>query len=458
MDIKYTSRTLEDIKNDIISDLQTHSSALTYYGEDEVAIAMIEILAGVSDTLHFYLDRQTNEQFLNTARLRKNIVRLSHMLGYRPKMYSTGTGFINVVCATPLLANFEIPAYQKYTKGTTKIITYNSVIIPTGFVGTYKIPAFQGELRLANFTSTGEEYQSYKLPTLSKVSEQLFRVLVNGEDWYDLLLNNPLDADFRKFFYIEEDQKGNYYITFKSGRADVPLVGQTIQVMYINTDNIDILSGPITADSLVLPDDVTLNCTDFSGNKLPETLQEIRDNAIVNQKTHNRAVTFEDYVLLAKQVAGVKEAVAFVPTDTLMSAVNVYISSEDDAPSEALLNEVTDYLTKRKMITTHLQVYPPVDKEFSLKIKIGIKENYIASAVISELIAKLKSEYVTNRKFGKKIQLKFVYAIIQTVEGIDDSIVEHLYWTGNTPSVNNLTPLSYEYPILDMDSLLIQVI
>ena len=56
----------------------------TARSSDDIGIALLECWAYVADVLTFYTERQANESFLRTARLRESILRLAGLVGYEP--------------------------------------------------------------------------------------------------------------------------------------------------------------------------------------------------------------------------------------------------------------------------------------------------------------------------------------------------------------------------------------
>ena len=84
--ISYLSKDFDSIKSDLIDYLQRYfPDDYRDFNDASGGMAIIELLAYIGDTMSFYIDRQTNEGFLDRAIEEKNIFSLAQNLGYKPK-------------------------------------------------------------------------------------------------------------------------------------------------------------------------------------------------------------------------------------------------------------------------------------------------------------------------------------------------------------------------------------
>ena len=67
------------------------------YIESSEFIAIIELLAYLSQSLAFRMDINTRENFLETAERRDSVFKLARMLGYTPNRNYTASGLVKVV-------------------------------------------------------------------------------------------------------------------------------------------------------------------------------------------------------------------------------------------------------------------------------------------------------------------------------------------------------------------------
>ena len=67
------------------------------YIESSEFIAIIELLAYLSQSIAFRMDINTRENFLETAERRDSVFKLARMLGYNPKRNFPATGLVKLV-------------------------------------------------------------------------------------------------------------------------------------------------------------------------------------------------------------------------------------------------------------------------------------------------------------------------------------------------------------------------
>lgn len=106
-----------------------------------------------------------------------------------------------------------------------------------------------------------------------------------------------------------------------------------------------------------------------TGGRGEETLDEARARAPRAIRSHDRAVTVEDFEQLAQQVGGVRRAKALplthpdFPNVQVPGTVTVIVVPDGTAPnpmpSEGTLRNVCAYLDVRRVITTEVYVVPP---------------------------------------------------------------------------------------------------
>ena len=154
--------------------------------------------------------------------------------------------------------------------------------------------------------------------------------------------------------------------------------------------------------------------TDGVGNLFPaaggddeETLDAARERASATLKSHERAVTRDDFELHARQVGGVARAKALplfhpaFPNVDVPGVVSVVIVPEasdpqnplNDAapqPTEGLLRQVCSYLDDRRLATTELYVLAPTYKLLKLKATLTVDSAADLAAVKQDALLILR--------------------------------------------------------------------
>jgi predicted phage baseplate assembly protein len=127
------------------------------------------------------------------------------------------------------------------------------------------------------------------------------------------------------------------------------------------------------------------------GGSDEETLQSAMNRAPEALKSRDRAVTCEDYEMLAKQVGQVARAKALplvhpdFPGIQVPGVVSVIVvpnvASPAPMPSPGLLRTVCAYLDQRRLITTELYVIPPTYTPVTITLQVLAQPDADTSAV-----------------------------------------------------------------------------
>jgi hypothetical protein len=97
----------------------------------------IEMASYVGDVMSFYLDTQTQENFLLYAKEKENLYAMSYVMGYRPKASYASNTTVDIYQLVPSTATSGIfsPDYNTYglVIPANTILTSNSYTSPNNF-------------------------------------------------------------------------------------------------------------------------------------------------------------------------------------------------------------------------------------------------------------------------------------------------------------------------------------
>ncbi len=116
-DIKYINRDFDSFKNALTEFSKTYfPDTYTDFSPTSPGTMFMEMAAYVGDVLSFYLDNQTQENFIQFARQNENLYSLAYALGYRPKVTEAATVEVEVFQQVPSkidpLTSEYIPDYN----------------------------------------------------------------------------------------------------------------------------------------------------------------------------------------------------------------------------------------------------------------------------------------------------------------------------------------------------------
>ncbi len=211
----------------------------------------------------------------------------------------------------------------------------------------------------------------------------------------------------------------------------------------------------IVSKTITFPDDKTLvkgtietvqnsiyvaNVSPATGGSGPETIEQVRQNALGFFNTQNRVVTKEDYVIRALSMPAKFGSIAkaWVASDEQMTkdhisvsnplAINLYVLTYDRSkkltqPVGAAKENLRTYMSQYRMLTDAINIKNGYIVNIGINFKITVLSNQNSNKVLLKTISALKEKYqIDNFTFGSVIYLKDIYLCIANVEGVQSVI------------------------------------
>ena len=152
--ISYLNKSFTDFKASLQQYAKTYFPT-TYndFSEATPGNLFIEMAAYVGDVMSFYLDTQTQENFLLYAKEKENLYAMSYVMGYRPKASYASNTIVDIQQLVPSITNAGITTPDYTTYGV--IIPENTILTSTT-TGTKFITTQQ-----VDFTDTGSTEISF---------------------------------------------------------------------------------------------------------------------------------------------------------------------------------------------------------------------------------------------------------------------------------------------------------
>jgi hypothetical protein len=213
--VSYVNKTFSDFKTSLQEYAKTYFPT-TYndFSDANPGAMFIEMASYVGDVMSFYLDTQTQENFLLYAKEKENLYALSYALGYRPKTsYASNTNVdVFQLCPTvsgsnplrPDITNYGayIPANTVLTSTSTgtKFLTtqeidfrytgstqeYTNIGGTNYFLISKPIPAISAEIKTTTFTFGSPQ----KFSTVTISDTNILQILnitdSNSNVWYEV--------------------------------------------------------------------------------------------------------------------------------------------------------------------------------------------------------------------------------------------------------------------------------
>ena len=260
----------------------------------------------------------TNEMYLDSADIRKNIVSLAKMLGYTPSSPKAPRASVDITL------NDGTGSAVTMDKGTTFTsvidnVTYqfitNEDITMTPINGVYKfsnVPLYEGTLVSFRYTVDSNDVdQRYIIPNVNADTTTLkVSVQTSANDTtlqtYSLASGLKGLNDTSKAYFLKETETGKFEVYFGDGIIGNKLADGNIVILeYIITNKEEANGASVfkTGSSIGGFTDITIvTKSNAESGAEAESKESIRFNAPLQYTAQNRAVTTTDYETLVKSI------------------------------------------------------------------------------------------------------------------------------------------------------------
>lgn len=456
----YTNRDYESSRQEGISKIPVYSRGTwTDTNISDPGIIILNYVHALVDMIQYYQDHNALEVYLSTAKERKNIFRLAKQLGYEINSSKGATADVTFSVDKSYNTSFIIPKYTKISTKKSPIIDYltlEDTIVYTGLLSV-DVPCMQGNIGKMTYKGTGKS----SLDNSLEPEDQSITLPVTGVDISTISITDSDGGLWKSTDYIvfsEKDEKlfeprlsydGKVKIQFGSGeRGYSPKATDELYITYIYNEG---SNGKVGANELTeisflntgSLSDISYNSGTLIGNdgetritgltatnKLPstggtdpESSKDIVNNAPAVIKTNDRAVTLEDYEILAKRVSGVKKAIAYdiknAPEMCLHYEVKVLIIPDSGEVTSTLRNNVYNYLSSKSIPPVVLTILSPKYQPIDITAKIIIENNYYEDDVKYNII-KLLENYFEELSSTLNVEIipNQLISMISTVKGV----------------------------------------
>lgn len=435
---------------------------------------LIQLVAAITDQLHYMLERRSQENFLPTAKLRTSIGAIANSMGYRPKRRTSATGTLQLTLldnnGNPISSEgtIKIPKYTQVSFDKYNFVVESEQTLPSTTVYPVSFKVIEGLLKTQTFDSTDTTSTLYTdnyivLSQYENIAEGSLYITTPTQTFYDVRTQvggNPALESLS--FASPTDESYDIRITndglriiFGDGTYGEKPVG-TLTVQWIESSGsavaITDLNKSFIFPTSTLGDDVVKvppnaykyslkNTTTITGGLDAETVSLTKNRAPDYIRTAARAVTKHDYKFWAKQsgVGGIVDATAYGEEEIGIDVLNmnnvylVYLRSDGSAWTTTQQQEFRDFMDQYKGLTTHLVLIPA--EIIPLQINMTMKRSSLLSASNSEVYNFLKTDLSQFLAYAEGSLAKSVYhselvdryhSLTMTKDGVTKRIADYV--------------------------------
>jgi len=388
MSTRFEGRDFLELRQEMISFMKERlGSDWTDQGESDDLMIMIEMLAYLSDNLHYYIDAQKRESDIVTATRERNVVQKATRDGYKPHMFVAASGFVTISFQDPTTNDITIPKgtiFQtedaEIPEDNMRVVALEEHVIPAGSL-YYDIEVYEGSLVTEIFTRADITESGYlrlaseRTATGHTTMKYRNRVWEEVEDVYTDFRVGALFSTHTKYFkdstttIVQLPYNWTRYITNQ----------EPIEVEYLLTSGADgnISEERITRVNSVIRDstgkDVTgdmeiTNLQPIQGGLNRESVPSIKTNYKASIRSLETLITLPDYEDFVRIFTG-QECIAVdwrtapqLVTDAHVIRIFVDLNSMQ---RERLLEE----LKGRQGRSDIIEVYPPLYKDYIIRAR-----------------------------------------------------------------------------------------
>jgi len=195
--ISYTERDFEGLRQDLINyTRQYYPELIDNFNDASVFSVFLDLNAAIGDNLHYHMDRSIQETVLQYAQQRSSVYNIARTYGLKIPGYRPSISMVDFSITVPAYGDKEDARYLGILRGGSQVvgggqtfenpydIDFASPYDANGFPNRIKIPNFDSNNRLINYTITKRE-------TVVNGITKVFKQIINPNDvvpFYEIFL------------------------------------------------------------------------------------------------------------------------------------------------------------------------------------------------------------------------------------------------------------------------------
>lgn len=439
----YSSRDYDTIRSDLLARAGHVFPEWTDRDPSDFGMLFVDLWAYMADVMHFYIDRVAGESFLPTATQRESVLALANLLDYTPRGRSSAEAQLSIqnVSSVPVV----IAPYTEFVAryNNTTYHAYTPLGGTAGSAGSVTLALREGQIAIEDVlttAATGSLGQRYTISADNVVINSM-RVFVYEDGVtafeYVQVLRLSLAASGDRAYAVNVSPSGDIEVVFGTTlNGFIPPAGAKITVTYAASSGAsgNLPSNSVTGFKAATPVGCSItSSTAFVGGVDEESIASLKRSIPSVVGSQNRAVTRNDFITLATQVAGVAKAtLAFTPGAGVANAsVTVYpqairsdyLTTTDTSQtvSAAMQADVVTALQSRALLGVNVYSTPTILwTPINISATVFVNERAVSNWVNRDVTTALNELFAfDNVFFGQRVTLGQVYRIILNVPGVD---------------------------------------
>jgi hypothetical protein len=460
---------------------------------------LIQLLADITDNLHFMLERRSQEAFSSIARLESSVWMAASSIGYVPRRSVSAMGNLELTLKNSdggtVVAEYDVPisyGTKVFFDGEEFIVAEDATI--TQGESSVQLSIKEGIQKSKSYNFASSPFFEDGFLTLENYNTiEEFSLSISGDNGERYNYVDEVDLDgFRAGalsfaptnypgYEIRFDRNG-MRVVFGNGKfGKRPQSNVTVSWVESKGSGVSIIRtgldfafelDTVKDSRTTIPSKSYLyslkNTTSINGGNNSESIEEIRDNIASFIRSNDRAVTNSDYKfrVMKSGLGAIKDVNVYGERENdsiIFTMNNVYATyvTEDQLPLNATQKrQLRDYIDRYKVNTTHVVFKEAV----KTPIRLGIDFKRHPTLPISnqhlykELLSRVDEYFAVHvGVIGKGFQYSEFVSFLQNLKinfnSITYSMTDYVYVTASaffpfnvpTPAYDGIVELSYSY-------------
>lgn len=464
--MKITNYDHQTLKNDLIDFLKNNPQFQDFDYEGSTINTIIDLLVRNTFYSAYAANMIATESFLDSAKIRANVVSHAQKLSYIPKSKVASTMIVDIIIKADNETTqniIEIPKGFSFAKKINSISyrfvtteSYNAVLDGDSYVAKNVILK-QGILISERFVYKDLDIIiKNKNVDISTLKVYVSKPTATTKDEYHLQKNIIKSNKNDLNYFVFENTKGTHTIQFgRNVLGKSPDFGDIVTVEYIvcEDDHANGLDSIIPLGAIESFSDITINVVQSAfGGSNNEDIEAIKFIAPRIYKTQKRAVTEDDYIaIIMDEFPFIKSCNVWSGTDhAFVDYGSIYISCSPVGGygfSDSVKNEIVEKLKQYKVGISRINVVDAINTYINVDVITNYQNDKTLlswSNTQSKIAANIKKFEEDNLAVfnGKFNATKFANDIIKNSDV--DMIDVKTSITQNYPIVHGLTSV-YNY-------------
>ena len=358
----------DGLKQHLIDYIKEDDTFLDYNFDGSALNSIANLLTYTMLNINFYLNMTTQELYLDSATLYRNVIAIAKSLNYTPYRRQAAYTTLNFSLPEKLTGSVEIPLHCLFEINDVKFVTktaYN-VILQT---------PIEIELHQLEIIEESKVFDGSSIELLfgEEIANDYLIVKINGVVW-DLYDSTQTVGSTSEIYFANINYKDKLEIVFGNnvfGKA--PTTGDTIEILYGVTEGsagnnlndvklAQVITDEINnyTDSDAVYENIVLT---FNGSD-KETIESIKLNAPKFYESQNRAVTENDYRVLIESLSYVGLSNIWSGTENTPAVYGSVFIAATPSTEELYLttqqkSDLYDYIKQYAPLSIRIEVRDP---------------------------------------------------------------------------------------------------